>query len=738
VTGFKAGSAKEPFPLLPGEVRLQWNASGDDKDQGEATAYRIYAKGPDKQTVKIPAWQIPIPQRAGTGQQTVIEGLMPGMTYTFSIQAVDEAGNASPPAVAAAKSQDPYPENKTAAKIAAWRMPGTKAVPAQKIPLSSKGGFKAWPVPPGCKIGPIGGNLVEDGKEAYASEKPMGSSRAKSHVWDPKKNSITLEGGRQEFVAFQIGVERTGDPVKGITISADPWKCPGNIKPRITFFRYQYVQAFPRQRLKKGQKPKPYKATPADYVVGPLVELTDTKTVDLPVDERMPWQKVQGFWADVWIPPKSEPGSYSTVIKLNAGGDTVEFPLQLTVHPYRLPDKIRFVLSLNCYGVPGGTAGNPPLQRMAHAHRGVLNGLICNRGGNLRGVPLKITGQGKNAKVMSFEEFDKFWGPYFDGSAFKDMPRSGVPLDHFYFPLEMRFPVKLDAYYDDTKPSMEEAFTSAFRVPYIAAARHIIQHYADQGWNKTKSHMYLNYSFKKPSAQTTSYFSMFHFDESKYRSDYQAHAIYAGLLKEAKKGMKGIHVGYRIDIGRNEFMRTYMDGLLDLNVSSGGSWRNPGFNRLRTRRFGEEMWSYGGGSLKRSAILQRAWALKAFSLGANGIMPWNSVGKEGTHFKAQDGNNVCLIYVPSERLGTAKPSPSVRLKMLRRGVQDVELLLNVMEKHNISRFQVEDTLKKILSASSEKGVTLDAAGVAYLQKFELTQEGLEDLRKLLIKLAVLR
>lgn len=728
VRSFAKGSEKDPYPLLPGEVRLRWKASGDDGKKGRATAYRITATSPDGGTMIVPAWLTPLPGEPGDRQETVIEGLVPGLKYTFTITVLDEAGHTSRPATLRTVAREAGAEDEALARIAAWRAPKERRVQLRVPPTSSGGSFRAWPVPAGPRIGPVGGNLLEDGKEAYGSPKPAGRSRCETGLWSSKDGVIKLDAGRQEFVSLQMAVERIGDPIKGVRVRSAPWSGPGKVKPAIRIFRYQYVLARPRVKKKEKWEPKP-----PDFVAGPLIELGSEDAVALPVDDRMPWQKVQGFWMDVYVSPKTKPGDYETILKLDAGNDALAFPLRLRVHPYRLPDQVRFALSLNAYGVPGGVQGNPALQRLAHEHRGCLNGLICGRSGSVRGIPLTVVGEGEESRIEDFEEFDSFWGPYFDGSAFRDLPRAGVPLDHYYFPLEMRFPVKLDDHYDDTRPNMEEAFTSSFRVPYVAAARSLIQHYAKKNWKRTKFHMYLNYSFKTEKAQSTSYYSQFHFDESKYRSDFQAHAIYARLLKKAKEGIGGVHVGYRMDIGRNEFMRTYVDGLLDLNVSSGGSWRNPGFNRRRDRRFGEELWSYGSSRLDSSAVLLRAWALKAFALGCDGIMPWNSIAREGAMTRAQASNNVSIIYPPSAEPRTTVPSPSIRLKMLRRGVQDVELLINVMQKHKLNRFALEDVLKQVLGRRSE--VALDAAGVAEIKFSDLTVHALDDFRMLLIRLA---
>ena len=45
--------------------------------------------------------------------------------------------------------------------------------------------------------------------------------------------------------------------------------------------------------------------------------------------------------------------------------------------------------------------------------------------------------------------FDERWGPYFDGSAFKGLPRDGVPMAHVYWPMHENWPLPINDYYSE-------------------------------------------------------------------------------------------------------------------------------------------------------------------------------------------------------------------------------------------------------------------------------------------------
>ena len=80
-------------------VQLNWQASGDDGNDGTATTYDLrYSTNPINESNFSNATTVAVdaPQLAGTNESKTISGLNCNTTYYFAIRVVDEAGNTSP------------------------------------------------------------------------------------------------------------------------------------------------------------------------------------------------------------------------------------------------------------------------------------------------------------------------------------------------------------------------------------------------------------------------------------------------------------------------------------------------------------------------------------------------------------------------------------------------------------------------------------------------------------------
>ena len=107
-------------------------------------------------------------------------------------------------------------------------------------------GLNVWIAPDTCKVNPRSGNVLEEHtfhedpsipppgylrrrmgklkglpyyvKDSYAGA-TTGKLRTASPVWDAARKTVTLRAARNEFAAFQVVVENTGDaPLKGVTV----------------------------------------------------------------------------------------------------------------------------------------------------------------------------------------------------------------------------------------------------------------------------------------------------------------------------------------------------------------------------------------------------------------------------------------------------------------------------------------------------------------------------------------
>ena len=89
---------------------------------------------------------------------------------------------------------------------------------------------------------------------------------------------------------------------------------------------------------------------------------------------------------------------------------------------------------------------------------------------------------------------------------------------------------------------------------------------------------------------------------------------------------------------------------------------------------GDVVWEYSGLPPipeASSALLEHVW--RAWARGLGGHCYWKAFGSGPDPWFASDGNATQLFY-PGERFGIAGPIPSVRLKLQRNAVQDINLL----------------------------------------------------------------
>src|SRR5262249_45312720 len=81
-------------PVSLSSATLTWTAADDNVG---VAAYRVFANG------------LPVVQTDGSAQSATLLGLDPSVLYTFQVQAVDAAGNASPDGPAATLRLDTQP-----------------------------------------------------------------------------------------------------------------------------------------------------------------------------------------------------------------------------------------------------------------------------------------------------------------------------------------------------------------------------------------------------------------------------------------------------------------------------------------------------------------------------------------------------------------------------------------------------------------------------------------------------
>jgi len=252
-----------------------------------------------------------------------------------------------------------------------------------------------------------------------------------------------------------------------------------------------------------------------------------------------------------------------------------------------------------------------------------------------------------------------------------------------------------------------------------------------RGWTDTLLHGFLNNknNFKANGWLRGS--SSWLLDEPANFQDYWALRYFAQAFQEvinqarprAKKSTAGAEgtsfprLVFRVDDSRPQWRRDALDGLVDYHVVGSAMRQYPRLVFDRKRWFGEIVVEYGGTNPVQASNLQPVgWSLDAWSLGADGVLPWQTIG---TARSWQQGDELSLFY-PLPDVGRsagrlarttssrgAEPGvvPSIRLKAYRRGQQDVEYLTLWSRQCGLPRGTVGRQVRAALHLSGSRRAT---------------------------------
>ncbi len=506
--------------------------------------------------------------------------------------------------------------------------------------------------------------------------------------------TIRLFAAKNEFIDFQIVFK---GKTEGLTVQLnfdDP-------AIKADLLRFRHVQS------KSGPLPDPL--LPLE---GPLsIPAADEKFAD---------QQFAGIVADVYVPHTAAAGPHAGTLTLKSGSETLTIKVSLHVWNFSLPDHLSFLPEMNCYGLP-----DPPDEvayyRLAHAHRTCLNRLAYNwRGQPHDGCVPKCDGQSFN-----WTEYDKRFGPLLDGSAFTDLPRKGVPLESFYLPINENWPLDVNKSFKGGYWA-DEAFEPDLRHATISdACAKFALHFKEKQWNKTFVEFYLNNKVYYKDTSWSKCSAPWILDEPVNTQDFWALRFFGKAFHEGVDPVRGdVKMAYRCDISRPEWQRDTLDNILDVYVV-GGSFRQ--YNRMvmdRTRETGMLTINYGGSNgIESSNVQPAAWCLDTWTLGGQGVLPWQTVGNEKSWEKADE----LSLFYPGGFVHSKTPIASVRLKSYRRGEQDVEYLTILAAATHQSRNAVANTIRKTLKLSGKltKTSETDAGQISFGQ---LDAQSLWDLR----------
>ncbi len=615
--------------------------------------------------------------------------LVPGTTVELAVKAVDGAGNSGPPLTAGIRLSDRRPGKVFPPVPAPARLP---ALPPFALPRL--GAVEVAVLDELDKVNPVTGELIPNEPESYL---------AVNHLWNAAPPLVTLQAARNEFVAFQVLVR--GD-LSGATIQAE-LTFDGAVAKGINveFGRYQFVTS------RRGPLPDPI--VPLGY----------------PRPSQAPGVKNQSLHVELYIPHDLPAGKHSgtLTLALGSGGrrSTLRVPVTLEVWNFTLPDHLSFLPEMNCYGLP---ENERDYYRLAHRHRTVLNRLPYNQNGRMQdGCAPRWDSR---RLTLDWPAWDRRFGPLLDGSAFADLPRRRVPVECFYLPLFENWPSPMEGNYNGDYWA-DRAFPDSYRRAFVTAARDIAAHVAAKGWTETLFQGFLNNKNNFKARGWSRGSSPWLLDEPANFQDYWAlryfaRAFHEGINQAARDGTESRPTAvpprssasspaaaaprfvFRADDSRPQWRRDSVDGLLDYHVVGSAMRNYPDLVAERKRAFGEIVLEYGSTNPVEGSNLQPVgWCLDVWALGADGVIPWQTVGTSESWDRADE---LALFYrawakAAQRAESAALPIPSIRLKAYRRGQQDVEYLVLWSSLHKEPRWAVGSQVRAALKLAGTRQAT---------------------------------
>jgi hypothetical protein len=656
----------EVHDLPAGEAWVSWTTPADAGDAG-TIGFFVSAGGKE-----VPRYLIPVAKKPGESVRMHLRDLdlKPGAEVEIVVRAVDGAGNIGPAASAKVR---------VSSRIAA-ALPGRTPQPfMEHAPLPRLGNAEIAILDELDKVHPLAGEMIPKQPDGY-----LGAN----HLWNAKDKRIRLHAARNEFVAFQVLLR---GQIKGarpkLTFAGEE-----GAKIQATFGYYHHVNS------KKGSLPDP------------IVPLSGTISVPTE-DENIAGQKNGSLHAEIYVPHVVKAGDYAGRLTLEAGGQTLALDVSLRVWNFTLPDYLSFLPEMNCYGLP---ANERDYYRLAHRHRTVLNRVPYSQNGTVSDGCAPAW----DGKKLDWSAWDQRFGPYFDGSAFGDLPRRGVPLDIFYLPLHENWPTPMAGNFNGSYWA-DQAFPDSYRRNFVEATRQMAEHFQAKKWHDTLFLGFLNnkVDFKRNGWSRGS--SPWLLDEPANWQDYWALRYFGKAFHEGRNQAPGqAKLVFRCDISRPQWQRDGFDGLLDYNVGGGAMrpYHRPVFDRKAAN--GEIVIEYAGSNAIEDSNMQAVgWALDSWSLGSDGVLPWQTIGN-GDSWRNADP---LALFYPDRNSGERPPIPSIRLKAYRRGQQDVEYLTLLAQVQKEPRWAVGQRVREALHLIGERkgtGFAGEDAGVIHFARLK--------------------
>lgn len=419
----------------------------------------------------------------------------------------------------------------------------------------------------------------------------------------------------------------------------------------------------------------------------------------LPSKIRLSNDTDQAVVVDIYVPFDAKSGKRTGQLTISDGR---KIPIELNILDVQLPKQAAFACEMNGYGMPDHVDDFYALQQVAYDHRVHANILHYSHntaapGSRKSQLDMRLR-SGKRmdnkrydaiepgAKQAYWDDFVEAFGPYLDGSCFREGHRGVIPAPGFYLTFHESWPLHCRSFFNG-QPDAYRAFTDT--PLYAQTYQNILTDFAslakEKGWMKTGFQVYFNNKGALKSKDKAPWI----LDEPSSYWDYRALQYYGELTDAGRRPIPHTNINYRIDISRPEYCRGQLSGRSDLWVVSAWAFQN--YRRLvtdRIRQDGLKVWVYGTSNPVGESNRQiQAWALDSWQYGAVGLVPWQTIDKTGKAL--QQADQLGLFIFDKDSTGKTVIRHSLRLKAFRDAEQLIALLQLVKQRQQLTDSQMQ-------------------------------------------------
>jgi hypothetical protein len=637
--------------------RLQWHMMPKDLD--DLLGFRVSVNGELIPATEVPAWS---QHRDGffvMNLESWLRGRSIESPATVALAALDRLGRETKPAIIEIATE--------ATEVV--RLPPFK-IPTDVEPQSNQTNWSRclsaadskWAILDPLDLWlPASQRIIPAQSESYL---------AQNHLWNAAKRQITLDAARGAWVGFQLASQL---PAESIECRIEWEDTIGKIAGlRTECFQYGCI---------------PGQSEPMPDPLMPMAQGSNRAAWTLQRGEPTAGRG-QSWLVESYIPKQTVAGTYRGKLILQKSETRTEIEIRLRIHDVVLPDRLSFLPEMNCYDLPDNDLD---YYRLGNRHRVVLNRLPYYQNGRLATDRCPAWRDGR----MDWQAYDAHYEDLWSGRAFADLPRGAIPIECFYLPIHENWPSPMEGNYRGGYWA-DQAFPASYRQAFVSAVEQCADHFQSRGWHETRFHVYLNnkVDFKRKGWSRGS--SPWLLDEPANFQDYWAlnyfaHAAKEGRVRSERKNQShSAKVLFRADISRPQWQRDTLDGLSDYYVISFSSFQE--YRPLvleRKFRDSQTIVVYGSSNpIGENNCMAVAWSWDAWCQGADGIVPWQTVGNANSWNQPDE----LALFYPHPLQAQAQPVPSIRLKAYCYGQQDAELLTQLAAKAGVTRYALGEWL----------------------------------------------